>query len=463
MTALLLASLVVFLLVGVSAGRAPGNREAYFVAGRAGSRLAISGSLFATVVGGSATIGAAGLAYERGLTGAWWTLVGAVGLALLGLVVAPRVRRFNVYTLPGIAAQMYGPRVGVAVALLTVVAWTGVVSGQMVAAARVLSVAGQGSTTPWLVLFAGVLVVYAVAGGQKAVIRTDVLQAVAIIVAMVGTLCHVLRGMGGVESWVMSAPSGSLDFPVSQSFGWPQLGVMLVLVGSVYLVGPDIYTRLLSARDEKTARYSAIGAAALVVPVALTVSALGISARILAPDLPAEQALPWLAGHALPLPVAFLLLTGLLAALMSSADSTLLGQASILANDVLARFVAMDDRRVVSVAKASVVLLAALSLLLALSFQGVISSLMFAYSVFASGVVGPLLVGLLAGRHRPGGGAALLGLAVGGLCGLAGAAPGLDVPLKGQLALIGLGLSVLLPLGLSTVLRAGAARMATRP
>jgi len=441
----LLVLLAIFLLVGASTGRSGRSRDAYFVADRAGSPLAISGSLLATVVGGSATIGAAGLAYQRGLTGAWWTLVGAVGLAVVGLVVASRVRAFNAYTLPDLARRMYGPRAGLAVALLTVVAWTGVVSGQLVAAAHVLSIAGFGSTTLWTTLFTSVLVAYAVIGGQRAVIRTDVLQAVIIVVGLTATLLHVVHVSGGFDVWVASMPPGALSFPVSEAFSGSQLGVMLVLVGSVYLVGPDIYTRLLSARDERTARVSALAAAVAVIPVSLVVAGLGISARMLAPGLAPEEALPWLAQHALPPSVAFLLLLGLLAALMSSADSTLLGQASVLANDVVAQLVPLTEQRVVTLAKVALVAFAALSLLLALSFRGVIASLMFAYSIFTSGVVGPVLLGLLGGRHRPAERHALAGICVGGLCGLLGAVPGVGVPLKAQLPLIGLGLSVLIP------------------
>jgi SSS family solute:Na+ symporter len=451
MTVLLLVVLASFLLVGVSTGRVGRSREAFFVAGRRGSPFAIAGSLLATVVGGSATIGVAGLAYQRGLTAAWWTLVGAVGLVILGLVLAPKVRAFNVYTLPGLAGRMYGPRVGMAVALLTVVAWMGVVSGQIVAASRVLTLAGTGSAALWILLFTGVLVVYAVAGGQKAVIRTDVLQAVVILLGLSAALAYVVQAIGGPAAWAAEAPSGSLDFPVSAAFGWPDIGMMLVLVGSVYLVGPDIYTRLLSARDTRTARTAALSASVLVIPVAFVVSGLGISARVLAPAIAPEQALPWLIGNALPPSVALLLLVALVAALMSSADSTLLGQATILADDVLSKVFDLDEKHVVVVAKACVVALALLSLLLALSLQGVIASLLFAYSVFTAGVVGPLLLGLLGGNRRPDGASALVGICVGGLCGLIGSVPWLVVPLKAQMSLIGLGLSIVVPLVLSSL------------
>jgi len=56
--------------------------------------LFITGSLLATIIGASATIGMAGLGFTRGLTGAWWVLVGSVGLIVLGFffAVSPGIR-----------------------------------------------------------------------------------------------------------------------------------------------------------------------------------------------------------------------------------------------------------------------------------------------------------------------------------------------------------------------------------
>ncbi len=449
MTLLLLVSLICFLLVGLSAGLSEGSRDAFFVAGRRGSTNAITGSLVATVIGGSATIGVAGLAYERGITAAWWILVGAIGLAALGLLLVARVRSSGVYTLPGLAGRLYGPKVRVATAVLVVVAWMGVLSGQIVAASRVLSVIGVGSPSLWMMFFTVVLVGYGVAGGQKAVIRSDLLQAVVIFVGIAVAAFFVHAVTGGVDSLAATLPPGSLEFPVSPAFGWSDLGSMLVLVGLVYLVGPDIYTRVLSARDTRTARAATLSAAILVIPVAIMVTMLGLAARVLFPGILPEQALPLIVAHALPPYVAAMLLAGLVAALMSSADSILLGQAVILADDVISRVAFLDDSHVVTLARGCIVVLGALALALALGFQGVISSLMFAYSVFTSGVVGPLLVGLLGSRLRLDSSAVLLGMCVGGACGLVGAIPGLEVPLKEQLPMIGLALSIVLTLTLS--------------
>lgn len=54
--------------------------ESFFVANRKGTTPFIVGSLVATIVGASSTVGMAGLAFKQGLTAAWWLLVGSVGL-----------------------------------------------------------------------------------------------------------------------------------------------------------------------------------------------------------------------------------------------------------------------------------------------------------------------------------------------------------------------------------------------
>ncbi|MBE9505438.1 MAG: sodium:solute symporter family protein [Chloroflexi bacterium] len=454
MTLPLLACLAFLLLIGLSARRPGESRDAFFVAGRRGSVRGIAGSLLATVVGGSATIGVAGLVYERGLTGVWWSLAGSIGLTVLALALVPRIRAFNVYTLPGLLERLYGRRVSVVAALLIVVAWTGVMSGQIVAAARVLTAIGAGTPALWMTLFTGVLVAYAIVGGQRAIIRTDQAQAVMIVLGLSLGVAALLMGPGGIGILAEELPPSSLSFPVSAAFGWAELGTMLVLVGSMYLVGPDIYTRLFSSKDVATARRAALWAAALSVPVACLVAFTGLAARALAPGIVAEEALPWLVAHALPSGVAAVLLVGLVAALMSSADSILLGQAVILADDVLGRMRPVDDRRAVLLARVCTAALGLLSLFLALSFRGVIASLMFAYSVFAGGIVGPVLLGLIGGRLRPRGSAALAGMCVGGMVGLCGSLPCLDNAFEAQMPLIGLGLSVVIPL-LLTVFRRG--------
>src|SRR4030042_4219206 len=164
--------------VGLGARRKVRSQNGFFVAQRQVSLPFIAGSLIATAVGGSVTVGMAGLGFGRGLTGTWWLLVGSVGLVILGIFFARKVRGAALYTLPELVEKQYDRRVGLAASVLIVIAWVGVVAGQIVAAGKVLSILGIGSGALWMVIFTLVFVAYTVIGGQRSVIRTDFYQAI---------------------------------------------------------------------------------------------------------------------------------------------------------------------------------------------------------------------------------------------------------------------------------------------
>ena len=113
------------ILIGALSYRRIKGIESFFVADRRGSHLLITGSLMATIVGGSSTIGMAGLGFEKGLVGAWWLLVGVVGLLVLAFSLAKRVRRYSLYTLPELLGDQYGSGVKLVASVIICVAWLG--------------------------------------------------------------------------------------------------------------------------------------------------------------------------------------------------------------------------------------------------------------------------------------------------------------------------------------------------
>jgi len=83
-------------------------------------------------------MGIIGLGYSRGLTGAWWSLIGGIALIPFGLFLASRVRALNVYTLPDILKNAYGHRVALTAGIMIALAWCGVISAQLIAGGRLL-------------------------------------------------------------------------------------------------------------------------------------------------------------------------------------------------------------------------------------------------------------------------------------------------------------------------------------
>jgi len=387
--------------IGVVSRRKVKGANNFFVAGRTGSSLLITGSLLATIIGGSATVGMAGLGFTQGLTGAWWLLVGSVGLVVLGLFFAGKVRKFGLYTLPQLVGKQYDKRIALAASILVVVAWMGVIAGQIVASGKILSVLGVGSPVMWMVVFSAIFVAYTAIGGQYAVIRTDALQAGIIFLGIFGGLALLLTRLGGWSGLQASLPSGQFDFPISSQFGGYELVSLLLLVGLTYVVGPDMYSRLFSAKDVKTARVSVFWAALLIIPFAFGITLIGMGASALFPSISPEQAFPMVINEVLPPFLGYIVLAALLCAVMSSADTCLLTASTILTVDIVGRFKpSLSQEKILSLSRWGIVVLGLCSLLLALTLKGVINALLFAYTVYTCGLILPVIAGFYKKRLK---------------------------------------------------------------
>ena len=442
---ILIGYFLVIIGVGVWSRRKAGSQDGFFVANRQGNTPLITGSLLATAIGGSATVGMAGLGFKQGLTGAWWLLVGSIGLLVLGFFFARKVRGAALYTLPELVGKQYGGVVGLAASILIVIAWTGVVAGQIVAAGKVLSILGMGSVTVWMIIFSLVVILYSVLGGQFSIIRTDFIQAVILFLGIFLASGLALSSAGGLDGLKASLPSGYFSFPVSPVFSWKMLLSFLILVGATYVVGPDMYTRLFCAKDEGTARRSTFLTAALYIPLAFAVVFVGMSAKILYPQIPSEQAFPQVISGVLSPALSGLILAALIAALMSTAATCLLSQSVILTEDVFKRFrPSIDERRIVLLTRVSLVGLGLLALAVALALKGVIASLLFAYTIFTCGLVVPVIAGFYQERLKVTWQGALAAMICGGAIGLIGKIPIVDVPFKEDLGLIGFAVSAIL-------------------
>jgi SSS family solute:Na+ symporter len=436
--------------IGIWSKRRAGSQNGFFVAHRRGTLLLITGSLVATAIGGSATVGMAGLGFRQGLTGAWWLLVGSIGLVILGGFFARRVRRTALYTLPELVERQYDRRMSLAASILIVIAWVGVVAGQIVAAGTVLSILGIGSAAFWMTAFTIVCVAYAILGGQFSIIRTDVFQAVLLFLGIFIALALVFSQVGGLDGLKGSLPSGYFSFPTSPEFDWKMLLSLLILVGATYVVGPDMYSRLFCTKGEKTAQQSAFLSAFLFIPLAFAIVFIGMAAKVLYPEIAAEGAFPQVITSVLSPGLSGLLLAALVAALMSSADTCLLSQSVILTEDIVKRVhPAFDERKTILVTRLSLIGLGLVALGLALALKGVISALLFAYTIFTCGLVVPVIAGFYKEKLRVTPRGALVALIGGGVVGLVGKIPGLNIPHKEDLGLIGFAVSALLLFGVS--------------
>ncbi len=397
--------------------------ESYWVADRRYGAGTVAVSLVATIFGASSTIGIIGLGYSRGLTAAWWSLIGAAALLPFGLFLAARVRGLEVYTLPDILKKAYGNRVAVPAAVVIVLAWCGVIAAQMTAGAVLLSGVLELDYAWVLAVVAVVFVLYTYWGGQLSVIRTDSWQfALFVGGALVCLTLLYVASQGQGPSAGEGTPAGHFRFPVSEVFTWYDLVVFYpLIVGLPYLAGPDIYSRVLCARDTAAARKAALGAAAAVVPISFLLAGLGMLIRAGFPGIAAEAALPTAVSQLVPAGLAGLIVVGFLAAVMSSADTTLISASTILSLNVFGAGGNLSREQQLRLTRLALIGVGAAAWAIAGLERGIISALLLGYTVFVGGVVFPTLASFLRGRASVTPRVAMAAVIVGGTTAVLGA------------------------------------------
>ena len=387
------------LAIGFAWRRRAGRDEAsYFVADRSFNTFWGFIGLSSLTTGGSTTIALAAFVFTHGLSGLWLDLAGALGLLALGLLLARRVRREGAVTLPEIIGRYYGPGARLAAAILVLVSeivWFAL----LVEATQVVLTAAFG-LSPILAIVGStaVFILYTSLGGQFAVARTDLLQYGLMVagIPVIALGCTLARA----GDRLAALPRQIWSFPTSATLHAGDIAALLVLIGLPHLVGSDVYSKLLSCRDEATARRSALLASLSKVVFGFSVAAIALAARAGLPAAPAGETLPRAILAFVPSPLVSLVLVALVATMQTSADVVLLSASAVTVRDILPRLA----RRPVPllVAKLLSPFYGAVGLAVALALdRDVLETLKLGYSIFAASVILPVLAALLGKPWAP--------------------------------------------------------------
>ena len=382
----LLAGYLLLLLLLTIGSREPlhGEPDRYYLANRSVSAFHSACSLAATSVGGSATIVSCALVFQHGLAGMWIDLGGIFGLVLLGLFLAPVARRSGALSVAELLGS-YGPtvrRLGAAVILVAELAWLALLAKST--AALVTPALGWSSESLVMGVQLFAVACYTLLGGQRMVVRSDLLQLALMVIGLVlvapfyaaGRLAHPLS-------------LGTLHFPFAPSLGPARALAFVPLMALPHLSGPDVLVKVFAARDEQAAQRAVIGAAGLKLLFALAVAFLGLSARALLPAAtPPSQALGLLIHEVMPAAVGALVLLALVATTMSSADQVLLSAMTMIDVELWPQQ-GIAGRRGLRLLGAGAMAGAAWAL--ALAFPNALAAMKLAYTVYASSLALPVL------------------------------------------------------------------------
>ena len=365
----------------------------YYVAGRKASPVQITGSLLATILGSSAILGSIDMAAQKGWAGAWFMLCGAFGLFIL-LFLVKALAKFKGYNLPTLLGSFYGDGVKKLSAGVIAIAWLGVIAAQIIGAAKITTAVLNISYTHAALAIGLTLTFYTAMGGQLSIIKTDLLHVILILAGLL--LIAVVLFQQHVIHSVIAMPAQTAPL-ISEKFTWMELLVMLFTYSSTYVVGPDIYSRLFCAKDEKTARNAVIISIAVLVPIAFLLSYIGVFGPVFkgtGNESVFFVIIKNLFSHpAVLIPLYFCILS----AIMSSADTTLFTAAELLSQIFQDD---LDSRKSIRLTMICTIILSILSILITLKFHSILNVLLMALGTYAGAFVIPVIWGLFGMQSR---------------------------------------------------------------
>ncbi|MEM7280491.1 MAG: sodium:solute symporter family protein [Pseudomonadota bacterium] len=396
---------VLLIAIGLRIARKDNNSESFLAASRNMNVVQTSASAAATDLGGGFSIAMGGLGFTLGISGSWLIAMSGLSIVLVSFLMVPKVKRWadrtQGLTTGDLFEARFDRRTGLVAAIAIGLAWFTFVGGQVIAGAKLLQVL-MSIELAYAVLISGVIVLaYTTLGGLKAVIYTDVFQMVILLVGIVFIAVPIgLYQVGGWEGMVAHF-SQSPDPEQQRKIQWGAAGWKTILgwflaVVPVWFVSIAGIQRIVAARDETTARRGFFFAG---VPIewplfAIGATLVGMIASMLFPDLAdPEQATIKVILELLPIGLAGVVVAAYVAAVMSTADSCLIGPVAIFTNDIYRKWLKpqASDKDLLAMARAATLILGVLSIAMAYLIPSVLDLIMYAYTFGAAGLFFPML------------------------------------------------------------------------
>lgn len=427
----IIATIVIYLVAMVFIGfyysrKGSGeNAKEFYLGGRKLGPLVTAMSAEASDMSSYLLMGLPGLAYLAGVAEAGWTIIGlAVGTYLNFLLVAKRLRRYSValdaITLPDYFSRRYGDKrhvLSLVAALVIVVFFVPYTASGFKAVGTLFNSLFGFDYHAAMIIGAGIIIAYTVLGGFLAVSTTDLIQSIFMTVALIiiiffgidqaGGMAAVMSNAGALPGYLnltqgydaASGTAGSYGFlPIVSTLAW----------GLGYFGMPHILLRFMAIRDENEVKYSRRIASvwALVsMIIAIFIGIIGYSVSLagkvpmLTTSSDSETIIIQLANLMSKSGVFFaviagVILAGILAATMSTADSQLLAASSSVSQDLLQDFfgIKLSTRAAMIAARATVVGIAVIGVILAWDpNSSVFRVVSFAWAGFGA-AFGPLVL-----------------------------------------------------------------------
>ncbi len=403
--------LVLILIVGFATVHLTKTLADFILAGRKLGPWVVAFSERASGESAWLLIGLPGLALASGYNAVWPAIGCCCGILFSWLVISKRLRlsteNFNALTIPDFLEARFNDNsraLRITATIIIVFFFTLYVAAQFLAAGKVLNATFGMSKLIGMILGAGIILFYTIMGGFFAVVWTDLFQGIIMLFTLVVLPITGIIELGGISALNqgIAKVNPALLSLGGDNTGWAMISSILggLAIGLGYMGQPHLITRFMAIKNPKDLKKGtviAMGWAVLGFFGAVFIGLVGLSMFGAEHFADTEKVMPILAKSLMPAGLAGIMISGAIAAMMSTADSQLLVTTSALSEDIYHQMINKDapQNKLVAISRISTVIIGMAAFILAISAEQLVYWLvLYAWAGLGASFGPPLLLTL---------------------------------------------------------------------
>ena len=370
------AYFLVILIVGALTGRKQ-EKEEFLISGRKLTSLQATTTIFSSRIGAAILLTYTALVYMYGM-GALWYFVGSVfGLFVFyffGLTVKKLADREKFYTMPDYFFFLKGKTAGFMATLVTIIIMFGWVVLNFTAGAKLVSEYTPISYDISVIIVGGIILIYLLAGGFDAVVKTDIVQTFGIFLLFV------------LMVYLLTTSPTKPELAVRDLFSIPAGQIISFFLAGFFIpmASPELWQRVYAIKDKKHFRRSIFLSSVFYIVVGFILLLIGLVIRADIPEITPDTSLIVGFSRLLPVGLAGLSVVIIYSSVSSSADTYMFTAAASVTQDFLEKTGLTRQEKLRTTLRWSLVVLMILGISMALILRDIVDATFFFVSLTMS-------------------------------------------------------------------------------
>jgi len=393
---IILIYLLLILIIGIVSARKLESIDDFALSNVRYGKGVIFITMCCSFLGGGFSFGNATEVYKNGIGNILILCGFSVGQILIGKYIAPKISNFSDCISTGnIIGKSYGKSMQVITGVLSTMICAGILGAQVSVMGNIFQTFMGVPSYIGIIVGFGIVLIYSTIGGIKADIVTDIIQFFVLIIGLPFLLFYGIKTIGGFSSMIAAVPLEYYNVFNNTNFIALLTSFVTLMIGEM-LVPPYVQRLLIGKNSEDTAKATIWSGYVSIIFFVIT-GAIGLIAYTLDKNMNPDLAMIGIIKRVLPSGLSGVIISAMMAIVLSTADSFLNSAAVGIIDDVYIPLKGnlVNQKQKLRMVRVANVFIGIIAVLVAMFIPGLLDILTFSYSFWAPTILPILLLTIL--------------------------------------------------------------------